>query len=99
MLILYSCKKCIIACYSGYRYALYAICATWYPECPDPKHPRPARLCRRACEQLQDEYCQTEYDYEGELSYVRELLPVCDSLPDDEEDPTCVVLGELLSFI
>lgn len=76
------------------RYALYAICATWYPECPDPKHPKPARLCRRACEQLQDEYCQTEYDYEGELSYVRELLPVCDGLPDEEEDPTCLFLDD-----
>ena len=70
------------------------MCVTWYPACSDPKHPRPSRLCRRACEQLQDDYCQAEYDYQGDLSYIRELLPVCDNLPDEEEDPECILLGE-----
>ena len=79
-----------------FRYALFAMCATWYPECTDPKHPRPTRICRRSCEQLQDDYCQKEYDYDGDLAYVRNLLPSCDVLPDDDEDPECVTLGELV---
>eukprot|EP00794_Sanderia_malayensis_P012057 gene12057-13300_t len=50
------------------RYALFAICSTWYPRCLDAKHPKPTRLCRRSCEQLQDDWCQQEYDYDGDMA-------------------------------
>ncbi len=72
------------------------MCASWYPKCLDPKHPKPTKICRRSCEQLQDEWCQREYDYDGDLAYVRNVLPDCDDLPDKEEDPNCVELGKKL---
>ena len=81
------------------KYALRAICHTWFPKCTDPKRPMPLPICKSECEKIQDGVCTKAYDLAAKVKYLQKILPDCDQLPDEEEEPKCLKLGKCVIIL
>ena len=77
------------------KYALKAICVTTYPYCSNTSKPRPVRVCKEDCEELESSVCASDFKVARQFSYLAVILPNCSALPpnDSVEAKGCVRLG------
>lgn len=77
------------------KYALKAICLTTYPYCSSSNKPKPVRLCREDCEELQSGVCKSDFRVARQFDYLAVILPNCSILPEKgtKEAGGCVKLG------
>lgn len=77
------------------KYALKAICLTTYPYCPSTNKPKPVRLCREECEELQSGVCESDFRVARQFDYLAVILPNCSALPEkgSKEAEGCIKLG------
>lgn len=77
------------------KYALKAICLTTYPYCSSSNKPKPVRLCREDCEELQSGVCKSDFRVARQFDYLAVILPNCSILPEKgtKEAEGCVKLG------
>lgn len=76
------------------KYALKAICVTAYPYCSSASKPKPVRLCKEDCEELESSVCSTDFKVAREFSYLAVILPNCSVLPPKgSREAGCIKLG------
>ena len=83
------------------EYALKAICLTTYPYCADSSEPKPVKLCKEDCEELESNVCKSDFKVARQFDYLNSILPNCSGLPlkNSKEGEGCVTLelpGNLL---
>jgi len=77
------------------NYALQAICYRFFPQCLDPLHPNPVKICENECDVLTYGECATEFEDSNMLKYLQHIIPNCGGKVDNEYDAsaTCINLN------
>ena len=66
--------------------ALQAICYRFYPQCNDPVHPKPIKICENECENLSYGECASEFEQANMLTYLQHVIPNCGLKSEEDEE-------------